>query len=215
MSARSELDEFTKSGFNRLLKPFGENLEDVSKITKAFGMAIRAYSGTTKKVGQKVEPYINHPLRVSLILSEELKKNDADLVCAALLHDALAGADDSGHVTTGKQSKISESEVMEQLGERVCNIITPLAKSNEPAAGGFKEQENNSKYFQALKESHPDTRYVKVAETLDNVRSMKNFDRRDKMLRYKDETQKYIVPIAEKTDERLVFKLSVALYELK
>jgi hypothetical protein len=34
-------------------------------------------------------------------------------------------------------------------------------------------------------------------------------------LRYKEETQKYIIPIAEKTDDNIVFKLSVALYELK
>jgi hypothetical protein len=44
---------------------------------------------------------------------------------------------------------------------------------------------------------------------------MKNLIHKDKVLRYKLETQKYVVPIAEKTDEKLAFKLSIALYELK
>jgi GTP pyrophosphokinase len=35
------------------------------------------------------------------------------------------------------------------------------------------------------------------------------------MNRYKEETLKYLVPIAENTDEKMVLKLSVALYELK
>ena len=38
---------------------------------------------------------------------------------------------------------------------------------------------------------------------------------RDKVLRYKEETLKYIIPIAEKMDEKIVLKLYVALYELK
>jgi hypothetical protein len=44
---------------------------------------------------------------------------------------------------------------------------------------------------------------------------LKNAIQKDRVLRYKEETQKYVVPIAENTDEKFVFKLSVALYELK
>jgi hypothetical protein len=33
--------------------------------------------------------------------------------------------------------------------------------------------------------------------------------------RYKEETEKYVAPLAQATDDRLAFKLSVALYELK
>jgi hypothetical protein len=44
---------------------------------------------------------------------------------------------------------------------------------------------------------------------------MKNFAHRDRALRYKDETQKHVVPLAQGTDERFVLKLSVALYEIK
>jgi hypothetical protein len=44
---------------------------------------------------------------------------------------------------------------------------------------------------------------------------MKGQTFKDKVTRYKEETQKYVVPIAIATDDKLAFKLSVALYELK
>ena len=50
---------------------------------------------------------------------------------------------------------------------------------------------------------------------MDITRSIKNQALREKIIRFKDETQKYVVPIATATDDRLAFKLSVALYELK
>src|SRR5918993_2837174 len=82
------INDFTKLGFNRLLKPFENSIADVMKITRAFSIAIKVHSGQVKK-GNKIEPYINHPLRVALILTEELYEYDIDLVCAAILHDTL------------------------------------------------------------------------------------------------------------------------------
>ena len=72
-----------------------------------------------------------------------------------------------------------------------------------------------NEYFQNIANGSESIRYIKLADRLDNIRGMKNLIHKDKMLRYKLETQKYIVPIAEKTDEKLAFKLSIALYELK
>jgi (p)ppGpp synthase/HD superfamily hydrolase len=72
-----------------------------------------------------------------------------------------------------------------------------------------------SEYFQTIKTASQAIRYVKLADELDNIRSLKNSVHKDKVLRYKQEAERYIVPIAERTDEKLIFKLSIALYELK
>ena len=88
ISMTGSINDFTKLGFNRLLKPFENSIADVMKITRAFSIAIQVHSGQLKK-GNKVEPYINHPLRVALILTEELHDYDTDLICAAILHDSL------------------------------------------------------------------------------------------------------------------------------
>jgi (p)ppGpp synthase/HD superfamily hydrolase len=182
------MDDFFKAGFARLLK-FFENTDDIVKLTRAFGLATKAHKG---QLLNKTEPFINHPLRVALILAEELQIRDIDLLCAALLHDAYEG--------------IAGQDIEEENGERVYSVVHA---SVEPK---IKEPEE---YFASLAKASKDVRYIKVAERLDEIRTMKGQGFMDKVSRYKEETQKYIVPIASATDDKLSFKLSVALYELK
>lgn len=209
------INDFTKSGFTRLLKPFENSIDDILKITRAFSIAIKVHSGQVKK-GNKIEPYINHPLRVALILTEELHEYDIDLVCAAILHDTLgvtAGTSTTNTKnTTDSQRDILEARLKNEFGERVYCIVTTLAK---PLAKSEEKERIIGEYFKNIARGPEDVRYIKLADRLDNIRSLKNAIQKDKVLRYKEETEKYIVPIAERTDEKLVFKLSIALYELK
>ena len=209
------INDFTKSGFTRLLKPFENSIGDILKITRAFSIAIKVHSGQVKK-GNKVEPYINHPLRVALILTEELHEYNIDLVCAAILHDTLGVNADMSTTSlksqTDSQRDSLETRLKNEFGERVYSIVTTLAK---PLAKSEEKERVLGEYFRNIARGPEDVRYIKLADRLDNIRSLKNAIQKDKVLRYKEETQKYIVPIAERTDEKLVFKLSVALYELK
>lgn len=177
---------FPKAGFARLLKFFDTSTDDVVKLTRAFGLATKVHRG---QLLNKSEPYINHPLRVALILVEELQMRDIELACAAILHGA---------------SESIQEEELKEFGERVYAIV-------RSAAG----QASTEEQFEAMSKAPKDIKYVKLAERLDSARSMKNQAFRDKMIRFKDETEKYVVPIATATDDRLAFKLSVALYELK
>jgi (p)ppGpp synthase/HD superfamily hydrolase len=209
------INDFTKSGFTRLLKPFENSIDDILKITRAFSIAIKVHSGQVKK-GNKVEPYINHPLRVALILTEELHEYDIDLVCAAILHDTL-GVNAGTSTTNPKNQTYSQRDILEarlknEFGERVYCIVTALAK---PLAKSEEKQKILGEYFKNIARGPEDVRYIKLADRLDNIRNLKNATQKDKVLRYKEETEKYIVPIAERTDEKLVFKLAIALYELK
>jgi GTP pyrophosphokinase len=180
------MSDFPKAGFATLLKFFDANTDDVVKLTRAFGLATKVHMD---QLLNKSELYINHPLRVALILVEELQMRDVELACAALLHDA--------------SDKIQDGELKE-YGERVYSIVR--------AASG---QASTEEQFAAMSKAPKEVKYVKLAERLDSARSMKNHAFRDKMIRFKDETEKYVVPIATATDDRLAFKLSVALYELK
>jgi len=176
-----------KAGFIRLLKSFDENPDDVVQITRAFGLATKVHKGQSVN---KAEHYINHSLRVALILAEELKIRDTALICAALLHDA----------------QIPDDELKE-FGERVYSILR--------AIDSWAKEKATKEYFASMAKASKDTRYIKLAERLDDIRSMRGQGFKDKVIRYKEETQKYVVPIAAATDDRLAFKLSVALYELK
>lgn len=199
------LNDYTKSGFVKLLKPFENSIDDVIKTTRAFGMATKAHKG---QFGEetKAEPYINHPLRVALILTEELHKYDVDLVCAALLHDTI---EKSG--SKSKNNTMTEDQLKE-FGESVYNIVHAVTK---PKIRDEEREKLLDEYFQNITRSSEATRYVKIADQLDNIRSLKNSIHKDKVLRYKEETQKYVVPIAQRTDEKLVLKLSLALYEVR
>ncbi|MDP8888938.1 MAG: HD domain-containing protein, partial [Thermoproteota archaeon] len=138
----------------------------------------------------KYEYYIGHSLRVALILAEELKIHHTDLVCAALLHDARIPDDD-----------------LKEFGERVYSTLS--------AIDSWAKEKDSEEYFARIAKASKDIRYIKLAERLDDIRSMKGQSFKDKVTRYKEETQKYVVPIAIVTDDKLAFKLSVALYELK
>lgn len=209
------INDFTKSGFTRLLQPFENSIDDILKITRAFSIAIKVHSGQVKK-GNKIEPYINHPLRVALILTEELHEYDIDLVCAAILHDTLGISAGTSATNpkgrTDSQRDILEARLKNEFGERVYCIVTTLAK---PLAKSEEKERILGEYFKNIARGPEDVRYIKLADRLDNIRNLKNAIQKDKVLRYKEETEKYIIPIAERTDEKLVFKLSIALYELK
>lgn len=179
-------DDFTKAGFARLLKHFEESTDNVVKLTKAFALATRAHRGKFMD-----EPHIDHSLRVALILAEEFQVRDVELVSAAFLHDAL--------------ESVSENDVKEECGDNIANIVR--AADQKP---GDLEQ-----YYAKLAKESKGARLVKLAEQLDIARSMKSYPHRDKALRFKEEAQKYAVPLAQNTDERFAFKLSVALYEIK
>ena len=206
------IDDFAKLGFTRLLKPFENSIGDIMKITRAFSIAIQVHSGQLKR-GNKVEPYINHPLRVALILTEELHEYDIDLICAAILHDTLSRVEKGNSENNAGRKRASlEVRLKDGFGERVYGIVNTLAK---PSAKSEDKERVLGEYYRNIAVGSEYVRYIKLADRLDNIRSLKNATQKDKVLRYKEETQKYVVPIAEKTDEKFVFKLSVALYELK
>ena len=66
------INDFTRSGFSTLLRPYENSIIDLTKITRAFSLAMKAHAGQYRNSG-KIEPHINHSLRVALILTEELE----------------------------------------------------------------------------------------------------------------------------------------------
>jgi guanosine-3',5'-bis(diphosphate) 3'-pyrophosphohydrolase len=190
-------NDFTKAGFARLLKHFEDNTDDVVRLTRAFALATKAHK---EHFIDNNEPHVNHSLRTALILAEELQMRDIDVASAALLHDALEG--------------VQEQEVREECGDRVAEMVRTVA---EPRPSKHEEGRDKilDEYFARLAKGSKEARCVKLADRLDTARSMKTHAYRESALRFKEEAQRHAVPLAQATDERLAFKLSVALYEIK
>jgi (p)ppGpp synthase/HD superfamily hydrolase len=192
----SSLSDFTKRGFVRLIQPFENSTDDLVRITRAFSIAMKAHAGNFRDESQ-IEPFIHHPLKVALVITEELNMRSVDLVCAALLHD-VARKDDG--------------DFKKDFGEDICNI---MSSATIPNVLTEDREKTLTQYFYDIAKSPVLTRYLILADRLENIRALKNNRHKNKILRYKEETQRFILPIAEITDEKLLFKLSVALYELK
>jgi (p)ppGpp synthase/HD superfamily hydrolase len=200
------INNFIKTGFTKLLKPFEESMNEVEKISKAFGLALRIYSSMTRKYQyDKIEPQINHSLRVALILNEEMNSNSSDLVCSALLHDI-----------SNKQEISNETKVYikQEISEKTFTIVSFFSKYFNSES--YKNEELKvEKQFGKIKQADNMVKNIILAERLDELRSLKNSRRKDKIARIKEETQKYFIPLAETTNEKILLKLVIALYELK
>ncbi len=90
----------------------------VRRIMAAYDRSKENHRSQKRKGGER---YFEHPRGVALILIDELGCIDADLMCAALLHDVLEDACLVGAPFT--------AEGLEELfGERVCRIVVRLSK---------------------------------------------------------------------------------------
>ena len=199
-------NNFIKTGFTKLLKPFEDSMNEVEKISKAFGLALRIYSSMTRKYQyDKIEPQINHSLRVALILNEEMNSDSSDLVCSALLHDIF-----------NKQEVPKETKdyIKKEISEKTFTTVSFFNKYSN-SESNKKEELKIEKLFGKIKQSDSMIKNIILAERLDELRSLKNSRRKDKIARIKEETQKYFVPLAETTNEKILLKLVIALYELK
>ncbi|HJU80017.1 MAG TPA: HD domain-containing protein [Nitrososphaeraceae archaeon] len=195
------LNNFTKIAFSRIIQPFGDNLNDVVKITKAFSFAASTYSGIFRN--ESHEPYINHAMKVALILSDELKVHDVDTICAAILHDAIEKS---------KENSAVVEDLKSNFGDNIYDTVRILT---EPKTNEENREKLLFNYFENISKGPKMPRFIKLADRLDNARFLKNDIKKEKALRYKEETQKYILPLAEKTDDTIALKLSIALYEIK
>jgi (p)ppGpp synthase/HD superfamily hydrolase len=199
---KNNKNNFIKTGFTTLLKPFEESLKDIEKITKSFGLAIKIHNEITRKYqSDNIEPHINHSLRVALILSEEIKMNDSDLVCSALLHDIF-----NKNELTQEIKDYIKTEIGKKIYDTISFFIKKTKKNDETLI---------EKQISKIKQANNHIKCIVLAERLDDLRSLKNSRKKDKIYRFKEETQKYFVPLAEKTNEKILLKLVIALYELK
>jgi (p)ppGpp synthase/HD superfamily hydrolase len=95
------------------------------------------------------------------------------------------------------------------------NVYVTIKTLTEPKTNEQNREKLLVNYFENISKSPKMSRFIKLADRLDNARFLKNDVKKEKALRYKEETQKYILPLAEKTDDTMALKLSVALYEIK
>ncbi|KAK6617504.1 Guanosine-3',5'-bis(diphosphate) 3'-pyrophosphohydrolase MESH1 [Polyplax serrata] len=115
--------------------------------------AVKHTNQRRKNVAQT--PYINHPIGVAYILTNEGQINDLDVIQAAILHDTVEDTD-----TTFE-------EIASNFGEKVAGIVKECTDDKNLA-------KNERKQLQILnaKNSSVEAKLVKLADKLYNLRDL-------------------------------------------
>ena len=174
--------------------------DDISLIEKAYHVAAAAHRDQVRKSG---EPYIIHPLYVSIILAD--LEMDKETIAAGLLHDVV------------EDTIMTEDEVREQFGADVALLVDGVTKlENLKFTGGGDmpdrlemQAENLRKMFLAMAK---DIRVIliKLADRLHNMRTLqyKNEEGQQRIAR---ETMEIYAPIAQRLG---ISKIKVELDDL-
>ena len=177
--------------------------DDFSSIEKAYNVAFEAHKNQVRKSG---EPYIIHPLCVSIILAD--LEMDKETIIAGLLHDVV------------EDTILTDEEIKAEFGNDVALLVDgvtklqhlPLTSSagNDKSADKLEMQaENLRKMFLAMAK---DIRVIliKLADRLHNMRTLK-FQPPEKQLRIARETMDIYSPIAQRLG---ISKIKVELDDL-
>ncbi len=163
--------------------------DDISLIEKAYHVASLAHKDQVRKSG---EPYIIHPLYVSIILAD--LEMDKETIAAGLLHDVI------------EDTIMTEEEIKEQFGEDVALLVDGVTKleqlqitdeNGNKALDRFEMQaENLRKMFLAIAK---DIRVIliKLADRLHNMRTLK-YKSPEGQQRIARETMEIYAPIAQR-----------------
>lgn len=190
--------------FNEIKSILSERGQTSYKVEKAYNLASSLHKGQTRNDGA---PYINHPMEVALILAQV--GFDEDCICAGILHDTV---EDCGYLL---------EDVEKEFGTIVARIVDAVSEITSDKFDFSEENQKNAyveKQFEhetldeatfnkliSLGKKEPLAFYVKFADRLHNLRTLKGFPVY-KQLEKVRQTEQWVLPIAEKMQSNYFFK---------
>jgi GTP diphosphokinase / guanosine-3',5'-bis(diphosphate) 3'-diphosphatase len=139
-----------------MLDRFQDRPAEYEKIIKAYEYAFQRHKGQNRKSD---EPYIIHPVEVSILLAN--LNADVDTICSGLLHDVI------------EDCEVKAEEIELRFGASVRRIVEGVTKLGKFSFSSKEERqaENFRKLLVAISE---DVRVVlvKLADRLHNMRTL-------------------------------------------
>ncbi|GBR74959.1 (p)ppGpp synthase/hydrolase, partial [Candidatus Termititenax aidoneus] len=166
--------------------------KDQNKIRQAYQFAEKAHGGQKRLSG---EPYLAHPVEAALILAG--LKQDADTLCAALLHDVMEDTD------------TPEEKIREFFGAEVLFLVKGVTKLTElkiaKSRAALKEEMHAENTRNMLLAMAQDIRivFIKLADRLHNMRTLEYLPRA-KQIENAQETMDIFAPLAHRLGLGLV-----------
>ncbi|MFF2848608.1 RelA/SpoT family protein [Streptomyces sp. NPDC058001] len=152
---------------------------DLDPLHRAYVLAESSHRGQMRKSG---EPYITHPLAVTLILAE--LGAETTTLTASLLHDTV------------EDTEVTLDQVRDQFGDEVCFLVDGVTKLEKVDYGAAAEPETFRKMLVA---TGNDVRVmsIKLADRLHNMRTL-GVMRPEKQERIAKVTRDVLIPLAER-----------------
>lgn len=158
-------------------------VDNMDLIIKAYNYAREKHA--SNKPRMTGEPYICHPARVALILAGE--GMESEIIAAAFLHDVI------------EDCEVTKDTLAALFGGSVAKIVDSVsALSKRTTAHLTKEERDNQSYHKFLNGLSMANQaiYIKLADRLDNLRTMGNMPD-ERMLNKLQETEDFYLPLAE------------------
>lgn len=100
-------------------------------------------------------PYINHPLELASILTEEGRITDVDVICAALLHDTI------------EDTQTTLSELEQHFGKTIANLVAEV--TNDMSLNSEQRRHAELAFIPNLSDK---AKLIKLADKLANIRDV-------------------------------------------
>ncbi len=130
---------------------------DLGRIRRAYSLAFKLHQGQVRKSG---EPFILHPIAVSLILLDA--KATEDCVVTGLLHDVL------------EDTHVKKEYIAFKFGDRVADIVDLLSKSPRWQTS-YCRMKSNLDEMELSWAKYPEAIVVKMADRIHNLQTISGF----------------------------------------
>ncbi len=166
--------------------------EAIALIRRAYDLAAAVHATQMRDEGT---PYILHPLRVAMVLVEELDITTPALICSALLHDVIEDSPD--YYARGP---VTREDIALGFGEEIAEIVWLLSKFDDVTLPA---------YLAAIEAAaSTGAPLVKLCDRLDNLRSIVRSPKVDKIRRYIRTTEIFFLPMARRMNRYLYQELT-------
>jgi len=124
---------------------------DNNIILKAAYFAAQKHRDQRRK-DKEASPYINHPLRVAMLISEIGKVQDEEIIAAALLHDTIEDTD------------TISADIEMQFGLRILELVEAVTDDKSLA-----KEERKKRQIEHASELPKDAALIKLGDKISNV----------------------------------------------
>lgn len=183
----SELSDYFGTGYSNTIKKIRCAIDIATEYTnKHQKKRSEFYNSNGEFVRKSGEPYINHTLRVALLLINE-RICDDDVICAAIMHDLFEDT-----TFTYEQAKDFDIDVADLI-----QCVTNVAEYNRSLIeDGISPEEIDYAEMISKCNNREIAFYIKFADRLDNLMTLDSMSEVSQAKKI-DDTKNYMFPILE------------------